>query len=412
VLDGLRADHLGCHGYGRDVSPHLDRLARTGVLFENAAAQATWTFPSFASILTSKQVWRHGVFHCDHRLSLGERTFPQALRQDGFHTAAFTAGTFLDPEFGLDSGFDLYRAGKNRSFKRFEDVVSMARRYLKARREDKFFLLLHDNDLHPPFEISDRLPEEVEHPFGRYNGPMDRVAPDYRFVRAYNRLPWHGAPPPPEDYLAFVERVRGSPEELRHLGDHYDAAILESDRLLQELWRTLEELGLLEDTVVMVLSDHGLEWGEKGLIATAFHAPLWETVLHVPWIVWSPAHAPRRVSEVVQLVDVGPTLLDLLGIPVPRDLDGVSQRPRMEGAALPERCAFGAGSTCDPREEIHGFSVRDSRWKVIHDNLRQETSLYDLRNDPGERSDVSRSETREASRLKDVLRGEVHVAVP
>jgi arylsulfatase A-like enzyme len=351
------------------------------------------------------------VFHCNHRLGLEERTFPQTLRENGFHTAAFTGGTFLDPEFGLDSGFDLYRAGKNRSFKRFEDVVSMARKYLKARREEKFFLLLHDNDLHPPFEITDRLPEEVEHPFGRYSGPMDSATPDYRFVRAYNRLPWHGAPPPPKDYLALVERVRGSPEELRHLVDHYDAAILESDRLLRELWRTLEELGLLEDTVVMLLSDHGLEWGEKGLIATAFHAPLWETVLHVPWIVWSPAHAPRRVSEVVQLVDVGPTLLDLLGIPVPGGMDGVSQRPRMEGVGLPERCAFSAGSICDPQEKIHGFSVRDSRWKLIRDNLRRESRLYDLRRDPGERSDVSRSEEKEASRLMAVLDRELDVPV-
>ncbi|MCX5795429.1 MAG: sulfatase-like hydrolase/transferase [Elusimicrobia bacterium] len=409
VVDGLRPDHLGLYGYGRRTSPWLDEQARRGVVCAQAVSQSNWTFPSFFSFLTSQDPTRNGVFHVNARLAPPVIPLAEGLRQSGYRTAAFVGGPYLDAQFGLDRGFEAYRAGKNMSFRDFKDILPLACDWLERRRGEKFFLLLHDNDLHPPFDIADALPEAVGHAFGQ-GGPLDALMPDYYFVRAYNRYPWESfwGPPPSPDYLARVDAIRNDPRELKHIVAHYDAQILAADRFLERLWKRLEALGLLEDTVVVLTSDHGMEWGERGLIATAFHEALWDSLVRVPLVFWHPSLRPGTLSGGVELIDLAPTLMDLLGLRCPSSFQGRSLAPLLGAADADrgpdDRPAFSAASTLQVRESLRLFSLRTGRWKLIYDAERGSVRLFDLREDPGELLDVSAQQAEVARGMLGALR--------
>lgn len=436
VMDGLRADHMGCYGYGRKTSPHLDALAGDGVLFERAIAQATWTLPSFASFLTSQYIETVGITHQWQRLPENATTIASVLGAHGYKTAAFGAGPYVHELYGLDHGFQTMRSTKNNSFRDFSEVLAQARDYVELRRKgDPFFLLLHNNDLHPPFDIPARLPERITHPFfdGAYKGPMDRLAPDYpMFVKVFNGMTFKErglaspffefTPLAPQSYFDLVRRVRGDSDEIRHLVAHYDERLSHSDRAIRQFWDFLREKKLDRNTILVVLADHGLEWAERGLICTGFHANGWETVLHVPLIIKHPSLKPARIPDVVQLIDVAPTLLDLLGIPSPRQFQGRSLAPLMRGdvKALSPRPAFADSTSSNTPNAAPVRTVHDRRWKLIRSEqplsmrpsdlwmrLRGERrwvfQLYDLQNDPAERTDLASREPEIVSRLSLLL---------
>lgn len=400
VVDGLRPDHLGAFGYARATSPWLDEALKSAAVAEQAVCHANWTLPSFCSLLASRYPTAHGVFRPDDRLGRRDETLAETLRGRGFRTAAFVGGTFLDPQFGLDRGFEVYRAGKNVSFKDFKDTLPLALDWMRRRRGERFFAMVHHNDLHPPFDLSETLPETVEHRFGTRSSALDAMTPDYYFVRVFNGYPWEPVwgPAPPAEYRKAVEAIRADPRELEHLVAHYDAQILAADAQLKSLWAGLGDAGLLEETLVVLTSDHGMEWGERGLIGSCFHECLWDSVVRVPLAFWCPGGVPRRLRGIVEHVDVAPTVLGLLGMPPQathqgRDLSGALRQSRRE---LEPAEAFSAASALAPMDRMRLFALRSSEWKVIFDEGASRWQLFDLAADPGETSDV-------ASRRPDIL---------
>ena len=392
LVDTLRADHLGLHGYGRPTSPVLERLARESIVFEHARSQAGCTFPSVASLLTSRPanelmagIERHGM------AVPGESPYvPAILRDQGWATAAVSASIIV-----RDTPSEINRqGGYGRGFERFdEQCLDRSAACVNARAlalldelPEPFFLYLHYLDPHAPY----RPPRWHERRFAL--GRPDRS--------------WVSEGEPERIFRKLYEGEPGIPfgrSDLGHFVDLYDEEIRFFDTRLGELLAELGGRGLLDRTVLVLLSDHGEELLDHGHFGHCRNLA-YETLLRTPLVVRLPGGPAGRLSGPVDNLDVVPTLLDYLGIdPGPVGFAGRSLRPWMEGG--------------EPPPPGHHFAlqgtvrtVTDGRWKLLVDLASGGTSLYDLAADPGERLDLAARRPGEAERLRKALRRWVEAA--
>jgi len=313
-LDTLRADHVGAYGYPLDTSPTLDRIASEGTLFEWTIAQAEATLPSHVSLFTSHLPSSHGVWNHHHELTPDQVTLAEVFRESGYRTAAFVDAGHLLGLFGFTQGFDRYHD----RYKRLGGSVDMAIDWLDGVGEDDFFLFVHGYDVHAPYA-----------PWSPYRD--DFVDPDYASdfeptVEVLSDICWkHRADPSYEMPL--------TDEEVAYAVACYDAALRWADDQVKRLLDHLAAEGRLADTWVVILSDHGEEFGEHGSFQ---HDKLYLTVSHVPLIVRPPDGDPRwarghRASGVSSLIDVFPTLVELAGEVSPVALEGRSRVPELRG---------------------------------------------------------------------------------
>ena len=395
-LDTLRADRLGCYGYERPTSPAVDAFAAGGVLFEDAAAPSPWTKPSHASLFTGLYPSRNGVVSFRHPLSERVDTMAEWLAARGFATAAVVSNSALTLH-GLDRGFAHFEFTERGRGPEPSDVTPRALRWLAERDPDApFFLLVHYNDLHARYRS---LPEYEERFVEPYDGEArGRAAEFFRHAT--------GARPLDE-------------EDARHLSNLYDAALRQLDDQLAPLFDHLRASGLLEDTLVVLTSDHGEEFLEHGGLQHGLTQ--YQESVHVPLVLRGPGlPAARRVSAVASLVDVMPTCLALLGVPAPHGLDGVSLRPLWSGepAHDPERLLFFEADCAVPErandvlERGSSRAVRDQRFKLHLDEETDAVELYDLAEDPAETRDVRALHAERAAALLLRLRAYLAGAPP
>ncbi|HED64661.1 MAG TPA: hypothetical protein ENJ09_03795 [Planctomycetes bacterium] len=318
-LDTVRADHLTPYGYTRhETSPFLDELGREGLLFERAYATAGWTKPSVPSFLTGTFPIQHGVYEGSARGKAGAvtdvlpesaTTLAEVFSEHGYRTAAFIKNAQLKRGNGFEQGFDLYHddAGDARS------IRWSALDWLDENAgEEPFFLYLHFLDAHWPYPVAD--------------------ADATRFVSAEAIAPFRGGDSRAlRDAINAGARAFGDAERAA-LEGLYDGSIRALDEELRRLDAGLAARGLASDTIVCVLADHGEEFGEHGRIGHG-HG-LYETLLHVPWILRGPGIDPRRAAEPVSLVDLGPTLLAAAGLPVPVAMEGVNRLRSQEARPI------------------------------------------------------------------------------
>jgi arylsulfatase A-like enzyme len=391
LVDTLRADHLGVYGYGRDTSPNLDALAREATLFEDARSQASCTFPSVNSLLTSRYP---AVFlgQPDKSMGIPQGVPPLAeiLRGRGFRTAAVSASPVVrkspsrfNPAGGYDRGFERFH--EDCLWKSAECVNRAALEQLNALNTDDgrpFFLYLHYMDPHGPY-----APPAG---FARRYATPENGEPEKEFIRAGNPNPigdmlYKGAPDPGV-----------TPADLQHLVDLYDDEIAYFDTQLAELIAELREAGRLEDTLLVLASDHGEEFLEHGHIKHC--RTLFDTSIRVPLLLRVPGLGASAVPHPVENVDVVPTLLDYLGVDTAGlTLEGESLRPLIEGEAPAPENGRQLASQGPWR------SIADDRFKLIHDLARGRFALYDLTADPGETTDVLRRERRSFHELHEAL---------
>jgi arylsulfatase A-like enzyme len=401
--DTLRADRLGAYGYdARPTSPRIDALASEAMLFEVHLSAAPWTTPSHLSLLTGLSPTRHGVTGSDRALRealMGERPIPrlpdrittlaEALAANGWSTGAFTGGATLDPRIGFAQGFGTYDTSM---VKLDRGKVDRVLAWIDA-QEEPFFLFWHTFEVHAPY-VSPRFLGDVLPPDrARALGERLESLPEkngWKQVRQAKRV--------------MKRHDAYTPEVTRAL---YDGGVRSFDHWLGELLDFLRERGLDERTILVVTSDHGEQLGEEGRPApygdgfynVHGHA-LFEELTRVPLIVRLPGQKDgRRFSTVTASIDVLPTLLDVLGLPIPPEVQGRSLRPLWEH---PEDWAPGAALSESLSESDEAKSLRDDRYKlVVH--LDAETvaqtgrshlpsglpeSLFDLARDPGERVDL------------------------
>ncbi len=377
-LDTLRADHLGCYGYGRPTSPFLDSLAAEGVVFDRAFSAAPWTLPSHTSLFTGLYPSQHGVK--DEGFSVPKEivTFPQSLGARGFATAAVVSAHFLDPRYGLDRGFERYIVVPTnpRHGGAATTVSAHGLEWLAKEKGRPFFLFLHYMDIHSDYAAAPRFESLFSAP---YQGPVDGST---RQLRAFTRK-----------QIAFdaADRAR--------LVDLYDAEIRQLDGALETLFAKLRERGALEHTLVVVTADHGEEFFEHGgVLHGQSH---YQELLHVPLILVGPG-LPRgvRIDTPVSLVDLAPTLLALFEAPAPPALAGRDLAPlwRSRDASWPERDLFAEADRTVERRDTERAVIRGN-WKLVLHRDTGERELYDLAADPREQVNLAQKDPERAARL-------------
>lgn len=405
-IDTLRADHLSLYGYSRKTSPELEAWSRKAVVFRRAVTSATTTLPSHTSLFTGIEASRHGV----HRSALppGLDTLADHLRRAGWRTAARTGGGYLHPFFGLNRGFErfsFHRPGIDRPGE-LAAGLAVVGPWLEELRDEPFFLFLHTYEVHAPYRPRpEYLPQFSPGPIPEglvWQVPeRDSEATGYRVVADPRYLLRGEDPNGPELGAASVAQAEA----------YYDSSIRYVDSLLGGLFADLERLGLAENTVVVVTSDHGEAFGEHG---EGGHGYLYDNNAVVPLVIRAPgAPAGRTVLEQVRSVDVAPTVLDLLGAPPMPDTDGVSLRPVL-AEETPQPPPADAITTA--ANTGFGLALRTADLLELHvDNGlwppgRGATALFDLRADPGETRDLHLEHPRTRELVRRLLAGWARVA--
>jgi arylsulfatase A-like enzyme len=376
-LDTVRSAELGVYGSGLPTSPSLDALAAEGVVFENAFATSPWTLPSHASLLTGLYPNRNGMRAARSVMPDWIASLPELLAAGGHGTAAAVNSHYLDRKRGFARGFEQFEHFHPR--RRRENPLEVAETvlaWLRAMPPEPFFYFWHEYTAHSDYTA---LPEYLA-PFEKpYDGVLDGTTKQLKQVR-------EGA-------------IEVDDDDVRHLLNLYRAGVRQVDAQVGRVIEELRSSGRLDRTLVVVVSDHGEEFLEHGGV---LHGQTqYEEVLRIPLLMRGPGIPPgRRIHQPVSLVDVVPTVLALLGMDGPHDLDGRDLSPLFSETASgnwPERALFGgAGHNTPGREPLR--SVRRGRYKLIHDPSRQQFELFDLQADPAERSD-------RAAALPDVTSG-------
>jgi arylsulfatase A-like enzyme/Flp pilus assembly protein TadD len=356
TLDTVRADRLGCYGYKGAETPHIDALARAGARFTHAYTPVPITLPAHASLLTGAFPTATGIHDFSgNTLAPDAVTLAKVLRNNGYATAAFIASAVLDARFGLNQGFDTYsdhfefsrldEASLDRMERPANLVIDEAIDWLKHSPRRPFFLWVHLYDPHHPY-----------------------------------------APPEP-----YAGRYRARP---------YDGEIAFADAQLGRLVASIESQGTLENALIVLAGDHGESLGEHGEETHGFF--LYNSTLHVPLIVKVPGAAPRVVENEVSLVDVMPTVLQALRLPIPPTVQGRSLLSSVLG-----RSAAGSSSLLAENylPLLHfGWSplkaLQSAGMKYID---APQPELYDTRRDPGETKNLFQARQAAAHEMRDRL---------
>ncbi len=442
TIETLRADHVGSYGYRRNTTPNLDRLARQGARFEKAVAQAPFTLPSVASILTGRTPPLHGVRNHPAVLAESIETLAERFESAGYQTAAMTRHTWLRSKSGLNQGFSEYHNNKFSAGLDARSLSLAASDWLDERDASRpFFLWLHFLDPHLPYTPSypysvlyhDELGGETQ-PKHLREMTAAALERDEYVPTPYADLA--GGPyfdlvlrHYPENRilldLAFWRRSRGeiffnrdlySRYEVSQIIDLYDGAILYTDDNLGRILSKLQELGLADSTVVAVAGDHGEAFGEHGLSFTHDYT-LYDEVLRVPLVIRGPGVVPgATLGQQVRLMDLTPTLLDLAGVEPLTGIEATSLAPLLGGGSLPYLPAYAESAPAraqfpeQDKIQLPGIRgkwrmVRTDRWKLIR-IPREEGDLYelyDLVDDPGETKNLFADLAGEAAKLQPLL---------
>jgi arylsulfatase A-like enzyme len=374
-----RADHFGAYGYPGKTTPGMDAFAREGVVFERAMAQSSWCLSNYASLFTGYVPEVHGLYAmAPRKLPESQFTVAQLMKKAGYDTAAWSGGTWLLPEWGLDRGFDRYAntLTSAAALTAFGSRVPEMLDWIKARGPRPFFLYASIEDLHWPYAAELTMSEEPDSESVDLAGVSSRVQ--------LLRTPGGAAAKPPDPPLPEGLPPRPASGPLPGLVAKYDASLARADAQIADFLRSIRRMGLWENTVVIITGDHGEQLGEHGL--TGHMEGLYEPILHVPLLLRHPGKPQwkgRRVGELVERVDLAPTLLDIAGIPSEglelqgRDLMELLRDPatpwrRYAFAASKNSKAFATDFILDERV------VRTKRWKLHWYLDRGRYELYDL----------------------------------
>ncbi|RMH03702.1 MAG: hypothetical protein D6702_05280 [Planctomycetota bacterium] len=406
VIDTLRADHLGCYGYGQDTSPRLDALAAGGLRFAAAYAQATWTRPSVASLMTSLHPASHLTNDLHARVAPELQTLAETAHDRGLATVGFSANRNVSAVFGFDQGFDSFWTHASEDlnsilrFTTWERVLEIGRGFGLFRNQqppsvaadvtDRVLAWADGHDGRPWFAYVQYID-----PHGPYDPPADFLAeigvePLDREAVAKMDI-HHGNKPWP-----FFQVEDADPALVARLVELYDAEIRYCDREVGRLLDGLRERGMLDNTYVVVTADHGEEFYEHKQFGHGQSA--FEELSHVPLIITGPGVRSGVVDQRVELIDLYPTVATWIGAAVPERIQGRDLGDLIAGGRRPE-----------PSEalitNIKGYEL--CAWVFGHEKLvrieldgKVVWQLYDLAADPGEQHDLAADQPQRVEELK------------
>lgn len=436
LVDTLRADHLSIYGYERETSPQIDAWARRGVVFDHAMSHSSWTKPSTASILTSLYPSTHRVSGAGSGLPPSAEPLAEILKRNGFRTALFTGNSYVTPVFGFDQGVDFFWGEDQPRLRQLilGHVLHMARPQHSVIRATYEGMVAIERGItgHAALPKGKVRAEAITRRFWSW---LDGLGDDERFFAYLHFVDPHSPyePPPPYDRHFMPERFAepwtegpgswqglreygATPDGLEQLIALYDGEILYLDHWIGQVIRDLERRGLFEKTLVLFTADHGEEFADHGDFGHG--NSLYQEQLHVALMMSFPdglVRQGRRFPHVVRHVDVLPTVLDVLGLPIPQQIAGRSLLPivRGEEPEHPSRVVF---SEVDRR--VQAVALQSGSHKVIRENgdLGHRTLAFDLASDDDEQQNLAENASpwRDAliTQLEQLQRGAAQGAIP
>lgn len=376
MIDTLRADHLSCYGYEGIETPAIDTLAGQGVLFRKTYSAAPWTCPSMASLFTSLYPEAHGMvlhpirdFKKFRVLSPKLTTLTEILKKAGAETHAISEQIWFSETFGFAQGFD--------SFKMLEEgtreLTDLALQQIgRLSSEKPFFLYLHFLDPHTPYTPPE--PFIIPHP-GRGRFGLEGLDWDewWQELWKINRRT-----PDVDEYLSYLISL-------------YDGEIAFVDHEIGRILDGLEARGLSENTVVALVADHGEAFLEHAML---HGSTLYNEELIVPMIIkvpWDPELKSLTWNQPVSTLDLMPTLLDLLGLPVPNAIQGKSMLPqlmrRAPGESGEDPVSARRFICAENAYDLDLKKVQSERFSLILNKRTRQCNFFDLENDPWEQED-------------------------
>ncbi|MCH8004564.1 MAG: sulfatase-like hydrolase/transferase, partial [Nanoarchaeota archaeon] len=385
-IDALRADHLSLYGYSFNTSPNIDRLAKDAVVFDTAISPAIISLPATASIFTGKYVSHHGASVVNQQLDIKETTLAEILKVKGYNTAGFVAGVFNKGKYGIGQGFNTYKDRMDffefaHTFERFglrETLFTLIPNYESLMKQDitvispevnKGVLKWFKKNRYQPFFLYVHYVE----PHGPWNLDNEYIKDFGNTIRDYPKIP------------PSLEKFEKPPKDIIDaLFQLYDAEIKYTDNYVGKLLNKLDELNIKDNTIIIITSDHGVDVYEHGI---SIGKSIYQSRIHVPLIIYYPKELkPQRIRTPVSTIDIFPTILDMIDMEVPDDIDGVSLLPLMTGKDV-----YGKEFVASERygrpgieDALQQIAIIKGDWKLIEIRGSEILSpgLYNLRTDP------------------------------
>lgn len=392
TIDTLRADHLSCYGYKRETSPNIDKIAEEGLRFNNVIAPSSWTAPSMVSLFTSTYPINHGVVYglqwkrhkkySQDVFSEELTTLPEVLNTLGYTTFGVSSNHNLTADLGFARGFHYFKyAGNANSADGVNEIVWSWEDKIKGAK--KFFLWVHYMDPHHPYH--DRFPW-----IAQYTSPSLTRALNFtdKTAKELNRN---------------RSTLKNNPEHLSNLIALYDSEINYVDSHVGQL---IQKFGLGKNTLLIITSDHGEEFLEHGIIGHAQN--LHRETIQVPLIIKPPYSSEKKViNEPTNLIDVVPTILDILDVEPPAHALGKSALKK-DGLSLFLKKMFMRSKECkydfaELDRVLNLKAVISPQWKYIYDYTNETEQLYNIKSDPGELTNLADKNLNKCKKLKEDL---------
>lgn len=371
-IDTLRADHISCYGYKKNTTPNIDFLASQSHRFKNAYTTMPTTLPAHASLFTSLYPTQLNIRRNGEKVPAEVTTLAEILKSSGYTTTAFVSAVVLDERYGISQGFETYEDNFGKYNQQTAgNTLAKTVSWLKNHNNDPFFLFVHFYDPHTPYYAPDPFRKKFQAP---------------------NR------PQPPE--LEFLQNPgQYTPVLVKQVIAAYDASVAYADWAVGKLLHRLEQLGLDENTLVVLISDHGESLDE--LITRYGYAFdhgefLYVHELRIPLIVRMPEAKSQRKKMVhslpVSIVDIMPTILELLHIEPPELVSGRSFLPVLYKEKISPQPIFSERRTFKivPKPYLKGnsYSIIEDNWHLIFSTNRN-NEFYDMAVDPYETSPIN-----------------------
>jgi arylsulfatase A-like enzyme len=391
TIDTLRADHLHCYGYQRIQTTEIDRIAEEGVLFENAISHIGSTGPSHSSILTSQYPRSHMVLRNGYPLSTELVLLPEILKDHGYLTAAFVSSAALAKRMGFDQGFDFFvetyddglltLVDQTRKlmlselvfstsiYQIFERILpklpaqtdaasvnSFLLPWLREHRNNSFFLWLHYYDPHEPFTP----PPPYDTMYWEKNREVTKLQYSTQFMDI------------------FRNQHNLTPDEIERVISLYDGEVTFVDCAIGEVMRELEALGIRDNSFLIVTADHGEQLYEHHR-AIGHFLFLYEPIVHVPLIFSYPGVLPAgmRMESLVQSIDIAPTILEAIHVPVHKNFEGVSLYGMMKSRWDQGNRRFTFSEVFSLDTEYDTKVIRSNKWKLFdYHNEKKNPELF------------------------------------
>ncbi len=423
-INNIGTQHMSLYGYQRKTTPYLDQWAKDAFVFENMFTPASWTLPAATSVFTSLFPYTHGVLDRTrgNLLNVDIRTFPQLMQENGYETAAFTGGLDQSSVFGHMNGFKTIP--DNSAFTSFNVTLKQAKRWLGKNAQKKFFLFIQGYDAHPPFTPKRKFKDAF-------------IDTKIKNIKVNRELVYRGFKKEGDQYAAFVLVLRSGnkglhvknvavsqvilkQDDIDYLMDSYDAEVLSVDDMVGGFLESLDK-SILDNTMIIVMSEHGEMFAKHGRFGRAgtMRGTLYDDVIHVPFILKIPVYAGGRIDGLSCLVDIMPTVADLLGLKNHKTMQGKSLLPLFNHKGPVNDYVY-AGAFYNVPVLGRGFrdspgsaneAIRNKEWKLIREvSIQKEAALYEemyelynIAHDPSELHNVVDQYSYVAEELKEKL---------